>query len=115
MSTAPTELLFSYGTLQYTRVQIAHFGRELTGREAALPGYTRRVAPVRDPKVASLIGESQYANVEPGSREDAVPGIVFEVTAQELAAADKYEAAAGYHRISAMLESGDQAWVYIRK
>ncbi len=36
-------LLFSYGTLQNKRVQIANFGRELTGREDALPGYTRPI------------------------------------------------------------------------
>src|ERR1041385_5563293 len=92
-----TELLFSYGTLQKRDVQISHFGRELRGREDALPGHTRRVMAVPDPAVADLIGESQYANVEPSSDpSDTVSGVVFEITGQELAAADRYEEAAGY-------------------
>jgi gamma-glutamylcyclotransferase (GGCT)/AIG2-like uncharacterized protein YtfP len=110
----PTVLLFSYGTLQKKNVQIANFGRELKGRADALPGYLQRMAPVTDPKVAALIGESQYANVEPSfNPQDTVSGIVFEITEQELAAADKYEEAAAYRRISVTLRSGAQAWVYV--
>ena len=114
MST-PTVLLFSYGTLQKKNVQIANFGRELTGREDVLPGYVRRMVAIADPKVAALIGESHYANAEPSSNpQDAVCGAVFQITEQELAAADKYEEAAEYRRISVKLRSGDQAWVYVR-
>jgi len=43
--------------------------------------------------------------------EDAV---VFEITDQELAAADKYEDVAEYRRISVTLRSGDQAWVCVQ-
>jgi gamma-glutamylcyclotransferase (GGCT)/AIG2-like uncharacterized protein YtfP len=110
-----TILLFSYGTLQNKNVQIANFGRELMGREDALPGYARRRVPIIDPKAVALTGESHYANVEPSSNpEDAVSGTVFEITEQELAAADKYEAAAEYQRISVTLTSGDRAWAYVR-
>lgn len=104
----PTVLLFSYGTLQNTDVQIANFGRELTGREDVLPGYVRRM-------VMASSGESQYANAEPSSNpEDAVSGVVFEITEQELAAADRYEKAADYRRIPVTLRSGAQTWVYVR-
>ena len=113
-STPPT-LLFSYGSLQYKNVQIANFGRELTGREDALPGYVRGVVAIVDPEVVALSGESHYANVEPGfNPEDAVTGTVFEISEQELAAADKYEEDAEYRRIIVTLRSGDQAWVYVR-
>ncbi|HYW46113.1 MAG TPA: gamma-glutamylcyclotransferase family protein [Bryobacteraceae bacterium] len=96
-------------------MQIANFGRELTGREDALPGYARRMVAIIDPRVMALTGESHLANVEPSSNpEDAVFGTVFEVTEQELAAADKYEEAAEYRRISVTLRAGDQAWVYVR-
>jgi gamma-glutamylcyclotransferase (GGCT)/AIG2-like uncharacterized protein YtfP len=99
----PTVLLFSYGTLRNKSVQIANFGRELTGREDVLPGYIREA------------GGSRYANLEPSSHtEAAVSGTVFEITQQELAAADRYEAGADYHRISVTLGSGDRAWVYLR-
>lgn len=115
ITSTPTVLLFSYGTLQKKNVQIANFGREPAGHEDALPGYARRMAAVTDPKVASLIGESICANVEPSSNpEDKVVGTVFEITEQELAAADKYEEAAEYRRISVTLRSGDRAWVYVR-
>ena len=111
----PTVLLFSYGTLQKASIQIANFGRQLCGREDALPGYTRRVMPVADPRIAALIGQSHYATVEPGlDPEEAVPGMVLEITDQELAAADRYETAAGYRRISVRLRSGVQAWVYVQ-
>jgi gamma-glutamylcyclotransferase (GGCT)/AIG2-like uncharacterized protein YtfP len=114
MST-PTVLLFSYGTLQKKNVQLANFGHELTGREDALPGYALRTAPIADPKVAELIGELHYANAEPSSNpEDAVSGTVFEITESELAAADEYEEAAQYRRISVRLRSGIRAWVYVR-
>jgi gamma-glutamylcyclotransferase (GGCT)/AIG2-like uncharacterized protein YtfP len=116
MSTSsPTILLFSYGTLQNKNVQVANFGRELTGREDALPGYVRRLMATMDPEIAALTGESHYANVEPSSNpEDAVSGTVFEITEQELAATDRYEEDAEYRRISVTLRSGAQAWVYLR-
>ncbi len=53
-----TVLLFSYGTLQNKNVQLANLGRELTGRQDALPGYARRMVAIVDPKVAALSGES---------------------------------------------------------
>jgi gamma-glutamylcyclotransferase (GGCT)/AIG2-like uncharacterized protein YtfP len=109
------ELLFSYGTLQYKHVQIANFGRELTGRADAMRGYTRRLIPITDPSAAAAIGETHYANAEPsGNPEDELAGMVFEVTEQELAAADRYEETADYRRISVTLRSGGRAWVYVR-
>lgn len=111
----PTVSLFSYGTLQKKDVQLAHFGRELTGREDALPGYAVRMVAVTDPKVVALTGESQHASAEPSSDPaDAIPGTVFEITEQELAAADQYEEAASYRRIFVTLRSGAQAWLYVR-
>lgn len=110
-----TVLLFSYGSLQNKNVQIANFGRELNGREDALPGYARRMVPIIDPKLMASSGESHHANVVPTSNpRDAVAGTVFEITDQELAAADIYEEVAEYRRISVKLKSGDRAWVYLR-
>ena len=101
-----TVLLFSYGTLQNKKVQIATFGRELTGRKDALPGYVRGVV--------AMTGELHYENVEPSSDpNDAVLGTVFEISQQELAAADEYEEVARYRRILVTLRSGDEAWVYV--
>jgi gamma-glutamylcyclotransferase (GGCT)/AIG2-like uncharacterized protein YtfP len=114
-ASVPPVLLFSYGTLQKKNVQIANFGRELTGRADALPGYACRVLPVADPKAAALNGDWHHASAAPSPHpDDAVSGTVFEITEQELAAADKYEAVAKYCRISVTLRSATQAWVYVR-
>ena len=39
--------------------------------------------------------------------------LMFEITDDELAATDEYERVAVYTRISAVLASGAQAWVYV--
>ena len=112
---AETVLLFSYGTLQDKRVQIATFGRELTGREDSLPGYAMQRIRITDPQVVVEIGQSHYANAQPSpDKEHAVNGTVFEVTEQDLDAADKYEEDAEYRRILVTLRSGVQAWMYVR-
>jgi gamma-glutamylcyclotransferase (GGCT)/AIG2-like uncharacterized protein YtfP len=99
-------LLFSYGTLQYKDVQVATFGRELTGRKDSLPGYARTITEA---------GGVLYYNTEPSSDpEDAVSGTLFEITEPELAAADRYEKDRGYSRVHLTLRSGSQAWVYHR-
>ena len=69
-----TILLFSYGTLQYQNVQIANFGRKLTGREDALPGYTRGRVPITEPEVvASHHRKDRYrAHPEPGRPRPAL-------------------------------------------
>jgi gamma-glutamylcyclotransferase (GGCT)/AIG2-like uncharacterized protein YtfP len=115
MSTSTrTELLFSYGTLQDKNVQSANFGRELMGREDALTSYSRGRVPITDVEVVASSGESYYANAVPSSNPaDAVSGTVFEVTEEDLTAADLYEEPAGYRRISVMLRSGVRAWVYV--
>ena len=96
-------------------MQLANFGRELTGREDALPGYARQTVTLTDPTVVALTGESSHFSVEPTSNpDDVVVGTVYEITEQELAAADKYEEDAEYRRISVTLRSGVQAWVYVR-
>jgi gamma-glutamylcyclotransferase (GGCT)/AIG2-like uncharacterized protein YtfP len=106
-------LLFSYGTLQYRNIQIAHFGRELTGHADVLPGYKRGKVPIKDPEVVAQSGETHYENVLPSSSpEDEVHGMVYEITGEELAAADKYEADADYERVLVTLRSGARAWVY---
>jgi gamma-glutamylcyclotransferase (GGCT)/AIG2-like uncharacterized protein YtfP len=96
-------------------VQIANFGRELAGRTDALPGYVRRMVAIDDAEVVRVSGAAYHPNAEPSSQPgDMVPGMVFEITEDELAAADRYEAAGQYHRISVTLASGVTAWVYCR-
>jgi gamma-glutamylcyclotransferase (GGCT)/AIG2-like uncharacterized protein YtfP len=113
---SPVSLLFSYGTLQKKDIQLATFGRQLNGREDAIRGFALRTVPVVDPKIRALTGESTHFDLEADpDPKAAVPGTVFEITAEELRAADRYEEAAGYKRISVPLRSGSQSWVYVRE
>ncbi|BCY15463.1 gamma-glutamylcyclotransferase family protein [Actinoplanes sp. L3-i22] len=106
-------LLFSYGTLQDPAVQRANFGRDLEGRADALPGYAERLLEITDPDVAATSGKTHHPIVvETGADTDRVPGTVFEVTEEELSAADKYEVD-DYHRVLLSLDSGVRAWVYV--
>jgi gamma-glutamylcyclotransferase (GGCT)/AIG2-like uncharacterized protein YtfP len=94
-------LLFSYGTLQQEDVQLATFGRRLDGEREELPRFEpSRVGP--------------HANALFNGREESrVAGTVFEITDAELAAADRFEAPFSYKRVSAVLTSGRQAWLYV--
>jgi Gamma-glutamyl cyclotransferase, AIG2-like len=106
-------LLFSYGTLQHKAVQMANFGRLLSGREDSLPGYTLHPIMIDDPSVVALSGKSQHMIAKRSELAgDEVAGMVFEITAQELAAADRYEVSE-YARVQVTLRSGVQAWVYV--
>lgn len=107
------ELLFSYGTLRDEAVQLANFGRLLSGRAALLPGYTLGPIMIDDPSVVALSGKSQHMIARRSEKPDAlVPGMVFEITPDELAAADRYEVSQ-YTRVRVRLTSGEKAWVYV--
>ena len=107
-------LLFSYGSLQEEEVQLATFGRPLQGQRDGLPEFEPSLAPIDDPRVVATSGKTHHANVTFNGRSNSrVSGTVFEITDAELLAADQYEKAAAYIRISAMLASGKQAWLYV--
>jgi hypothetical protein len=107
-------LLFSYGSLQQEDVQLSTFGRRLQGRPDELPGFEPTLAKIADPEVAARIGKTHHANVAfNGNANSRVPGVVFEVTEDELIPVDRYEADFSYRRIGATLASGTQAWVYV--
>ena len=107
------ELLFSYGTLQQEGVQLAQFGRKLGGQADALLGWRQEMVEITDPDVLAKSGKRFHPIVIPGRKDDSVPGMVFEITAEELAAADSYEVS-DYERVSAQMASGKTAWVYVK-
>lgn len=105
--------LFSYGTLQLERVQLAQFGRLLEGRPDALPGFRMTVIEITDPEVIKASGTDRHPLVIASSDPaDSVDGSVFEITDEELAAADSYEVD-DYARSEVTLSSGIRAWVYL--
>ncbi len=93
--------VFSYGSLQRPEVQRTAFGRELAGQPDALPNYELGQAGPHANAIFNGLGESRVA------------GTVFELSDDELAATDRYEAADNYGRIGVVLASGRQAWVYV--
>jgi hypothetical protein len=108
-----TELLFSYGTLQLQAVQLATFGRRLAGVKDTLPGFAQKLLKIEDAAVVATSGKTHHPIVQfTGRDEDSVDGMVFEVTPEELAHADRYEVAA-YQRVAVTLHSGRRAWVYV--
>ena len=107
-------LLFSYGTLQQENVQRSTFGRLLQGQRDELLGFEPSLVKIEDPQVVAASGKTHHANVTFNGRSDSrVSGTVFEITGDELIAADQYEQLAAYIRIAATLASGKQAWVYV--
>jgi len=113
VATDTSVYLFSYGTLQDKAVQIANFGRELSGTPDAMLGYEQSWVEITDPEVLATSGKTHHPILRPGSEASApIPGTVFRITPQELAAADSYEVS-DYKRVSVVLKSGIEAWVYV--
>lgn len=105
-------LLFSYGTLQQKNVQLANFGRELTGQTAILPGYILGTVTITDERVLRESGKAVHPILcYTGKHNDEISGTVFTLTEQELLQADDYEVAE-YKRVSATLNNGTVCWIY---
>ena len=114
MTDATDILLFSYGTLQLESVQRSSSGRRLDGEPDAMTGYTRTMVEITDPEVLAASGERFHPIVSPSDDPlDEVAGMVFRISAEELAAADRYEVA-DYRRVQVRLKSGRDAWGYVR-
>ncbi len=97
------EKLFTYGTLRNPATQRRLLGRTLgEGEPDTLRGY----------RLAKLTGIHEVYSIlqpHPGS---AVEGLLFEVSAEELARLDAYEGDA-YQRVSVRLMSKTRAWAYM--
>ncbi|MFT3727026.1 MAG: gamma-glutamylcyclotransferase family protein [Terricaulis sp.] len=107
--------LFSYGTLQLPEVQQATFGRLLCGAPDALVGFAQEMMEITDRDVLATSGQRFHPIVKRRSNPaHRVDGMVFEITAAELASADAYEVD-DYERVEAQLASGLKAWVYVQR
>ncbi|MEZ5424621.1 MAG: gamma-glutamylcyclotransferase family protein [Pyrinomonadaceae bacterium] len=107
------ENLFSYGTLQKEKVQIALFGRILQGTRDVLEGYELSPVEIEDESFLAK-GEEKYQStlVPTKNAADHVEGTVFELFEAELLLADRYEPE-NYKRIRVALRSGKDAWIYV--
>ena len=105
--------LFSYGTLQLESVQLATFGRRLSGKRDAIVGFQESVMAMTDPEVIALSGKTHHPMASfTGNARHRVSGVAFEISEDELLRADGYETHPAYRRFEARLESGGTAWVY---
>jgi gamma-glutamylcyclotransferase (GGCT)/AIG2-like uncharacterized protein YtfP len=106
--------LFSYGTLQQEEAQIATFGRKLSGEPDLLNGYEPSLVRIADPAVAEKLKKTHHDNIKnTGDDWSSVQGTAFDVSDDELAKADAFEAQYNYKRIEVTLASGLDAFVYI--
>jgi hypothetical protein len=104
--------LFSYGTLQQENVQLATFGRTLTGAPDSLVGFERTMYEIRDAEVVRTSGRTHHPMATyTGTAAHRIAGTVFEISDRELAQADRYEVPE-YRRFRTRLLSGRVAWVY---
>ena len=85
------------------------------GAPDALVGFRQELVEITDPDVLAKSGERFHPIVmRSDSDADRVTGTLFEISAEELAAADAYEVS-DYERVSAPLASGSTAWVYVKR
>jgi hypothetical protein len=94
-------------------VQMATFGRLLTGRRDVLSGFEQTELIIEDQNVISISGKKRHTIAKfTGRSSDTIPGTVYEVTADEIRSADDYEVAP-CQRVTVVLQSGARAWVYV--
>jgi hypothetical protein len=109
------EYLFSYGTLQDEAVQLATFGRRLSGEPEILEGFRIDHLMIEDEAVIAASGLRYHLIISRnGNPSDVVTGTGFSITYAELLQSDAYEAD-DYKRVRVELKSGRQAWAYVRK
>ena len=109
------ENLFSYGTLQFKKVQQETFGRILNGKKDILRAYKLKDLNIKDKNVINSSGINTHPIIYyTGEKKDFVNGILFNVTELEIIKADSYEVSE-YKRVKVKFESGNNGWVYIEK
>ena len=107
------EYLFSYGTIQKEQVQLELFGRLLKGAKDTLKGFGLSSIKTRDESAQSKTGhENHLIAIISNTGIDMIEGMVFEITAEEILLADKYEPD-DFKRVKVELESGKKAWIYV--
>jgi hypothetical protein len=89
-------------------------GSPIDSSDDSMPGFRKEMVGITDPDFLAKSRERYHPIVLPsGNPDDVVTGKVFEITAEELAAADAYEVS-DYKRIEVPPKSGIHAWVYVK-
>jgi gamma-glutamylcyclotransferase (GGCT)/AIG2-like uncharacterized protein YtfP len=104
------EILFAYGSLREEEVQKTVFGRILQGMPEKLKGYAVKIIEIEEE-----FGLQEYPIITPSTDdEEAIEGIIYELTMEELTLSDTYEGNS-YTRIQVELPSNKVVWVYSAK
>ncbi len=98
--------------MQNKGVQIAIFGREISGHTDTILGYKIELIKINDPEIIKLSGK-EYHPILLKSKNDTVDGMVFEISESELNQSDEYEKQ--YKLILVTLKSRSSAFVYTPK
>ena len=106
-------MVFSYGTLQMSRVQRELFRRLVPMSDDALLGYDTEPVEINHPDVIEFSGSSTHLGLVPGAPDARIAGKLLQVTTADLPALDAYEGDE-YRRVEVVLESGATAWVYLK-
>ena len=107
--------LFSYGTLQFDKVQLENYGRLLFGEKDNLKGYKLDQLKITNSEVLEKSGKEFHPiAVKTDNLNDTIEGMIFEITEDELLETDKYEVD-DYKRVLETFSSGKQAWIYVAK
>jgi hypothetical protein len=92
-------------------VQLATFGRELNGSPDSLMEFALSMLEITEPKVIATSGARHHPVLRrTGTDHDEVPGMVFDITAAELLAADAYEVD-DYERVQVRSKRGRDVFV----
>lgn len=107
--------LFSYGTLQFKRVQIETYGRLLKGKKAILKGYKLGLIEIKNTSVIQKSGKKFHPiAIKSNNPNNKIEGMLFEITEKELLKTDTYEVD-DYKRVSEDFDLGIKAWIYVKK
>ena len=100
--------IFAYGTLNDPAIQLKLYHRKLNGRPDQLNQY--HLSTITQ-TVNNLLHTYPIA-IFSGNPSDVIPGMVYNITPQELEVTDIYEGAE-YRRVPVLLQSGASAWIYV--
>ncbi len=98
-------LVFVYGTLTSSITRKNVIGRDIPGEKDVLDGY--------DGSKMVIIENESYLAAEK-NLQCSIPGLVIELTPEEVSKLDDYETDA-YKRREVRLTNRKKAWVYINK
>lgn len=112
-NTENTVNIFSYGTLQFPKVQLELLGREVTSWPDSLSRFKMGEITIMNESVVEISSQATHQIINfTGNASDIIEGVVLSITLDELAVIDEYETD-DYKREELTLNSGKTAFAYV--